>query len=134
MSRKIGREEQRKQRETSGIGNSAHLPAVARAPHRAREKEPRKGEPAEDKKAGVKNQFESVVKHVVTHLVRHHHADFREAALLEKIVVQRNSCGAEDAGDICAHSFALPGFIDLKDLVNWNFVCPRHGKDRLADF
>ena len=44
----------------------------------------------EDKNSGISQQFGAVIEDVVAHLVRHHHANFRERALLEKIIVQRN--------------------------------------------
>jgi len=63
--------------------------------HRGVEENPSKREPYENKNSKISQQFRAVIEHVMTHLMRHYHANFRERALLEQIVIERDACRAE---------------------------------------
>ena len=70
------------------------------APHRwtALWKKRAESEKAHEKeKAEINHQLEAMIQNVVPHLVGHHFADFRQRALLEQVVVERDSGRAEEA-------------------------------------
>src|SRR5262245_40070872 len=70
----------------------------------------------------------------MAHLVCHDFANLRKRALLEQIIVQRDTCRTENSRDIRADPRRLTGCVYLKDLFHWNLICPRHCKNGLADF
>ena len=96
-------QDERKQRQASGIGDAAHSPAISPASDRAFEKGTRERESDQEKNAKVERQLNPVVENIMAHFVRHYGAYFRKCALLEKIIVQRDSRRPEKSGDVRAY-------------------------------
>ena len=88
---------QYEQRKSGWIGNAANAPFVSPTPHSCFKENPSKRESDKDKNSKISQQFRAVIENVMAHLVRHHHANFRERALLEQIIVQRNARCAEES-------------------------------------
>src|SRR5262249_47377138 len=80
-------ENQREQRKPGWIGNTAHTPFLAPASDSCIKQNSGKCESDEDKDAQVGQQLCAVIQNIMTDLVRHHRADFRQRALLEQIIV-----------------------------------------------
>src|SRR5436190_5978414 len=80
-------ENQRQQRQSSWIGNAAHDPLAAPASDGCIKQNSSKREADEDKNSEVGQQFRTMVKYVMAHLVRHYCADLRDRALFEQIIV-----------------------------------------------
>ena len=87
----------------------------------------------QEEQAEIHDQFGAVIQDVVTHLVGHDFANFRERALLEQIIVQRDSSRAEKTGDVRADAIRLARRVNFEDLGHRNLVRPRHGENRFAD-
>ena len=84
----VSREDQHQQRESGRIRNSVHTPARATFLNDAIEYCRSQTEPDEDKNRERHRHLGAMIKNVMAHLVRHHFTNFRQGALIEKIVVK----------------------------------------------
>ena len=74
-----------------------------------------------------------MIQDVVTHFVGHDFANFRKGALLEQIIVQRDSSRAEKTGHIRADAIRLTRGVNLENLRDRNFIRAGHSQNRFAD-
>src|SRR5690242_13617890 len=78
---------QRQQRKTGWISNSAYTPFVAPPRDSGIKKNSSECEPNEKKNPQIRQKLRAVIENVMTHFVRHHFPYLRQGALVEQIIV-----------------------------------------------
>src|SRR5437868_13405850 len=63
-----------------------------------------------------------MIENVMAHLVRHHFTNFRQGALIEKIVVKSNPRRSSQSRHVGADPFRLSRLIHHKNLLNRDFI------------
>ena len=66
-----------------------------------------------------------VMQYVVAYLVTQDRLDFGQRSAIQKIVIQADLRGAEQAADIGAHALGLFGLIERLDVIDRNLVGAR---------
>src|SRR5213080_266471 len=126
-------QDQDKQWQSGRIGNAADAPFFSPAFYRCFKQGASDREPGEYKNSKISYELRAMVQHIMTHLVRHNLANFRERTLLEQIVVKRNPCRPEKSRDVCAYSRGLTRGVHFKDLFHRDFIRAGHRQNRVSD-
>src|SRR5436309_9771170 len=84
-------ENQCEQRKPGRIGNAVDVPFISPAIDSSVEENPSKRETDENKNSIISYELRAMIEHVMAHLMCHDHANFRERALLQQIVIERNT-------------------------------------------
>src|SRR6266481_9244397 len=100
-------QDQNEQRQSGWISNATHAPSGPPTLHSCVEENMSKRESDKDENSKISQQLRTMIENVMAHLVCHDHANFRECAPFEQIIIERDPRCAENSGNVCAYPRGL---------------------------
>ena len=119
------------QRQSGNIAGLVHLPMAAKPDGRKTKPPGHGGKTDQGHKPHQQNAAQGMAHGVMTHLMAQHRQHFVRCALVQKIVIQRNSRRAQEARNIGRNALGLARFIHQPDIVRRHAIGPRQRLDAL---
>src|ERR1041385_2070955 len=122
-----------KHRQPGRIVNHSDVPTAAEYAGQPAKAPVHKGESRQIDERDKQQEAESVVSHIVPHLVTEYRQYFVMRSLVQKIVVESDPRRSEKARDVGRDAIGLPRSVRHVDIVRWNTIGSRQCKNIALD-